>query len=150
MHSFIYQISEQPISEDEYISEFEFREGYSHILDYVDEHISENDVERALENLKCNLRGLCEVNGRELTTLDVKPFQAEFIGSIKKTADEISCEDIWKLECMLKQTHRMCKSLFYTDNWAAHAEFLFDFMDYISYLGPGKKLYVGAILDFHW
>lgn len=92
MHSKIYQIAEQPIGPENYITESDFYENSSDFADYVAD-MDEEDQEECIADLASGwLEGIFEVNGRELTVLDSTDFLNEWAKEMRELTEELTME----------------------------------------------------------
>ena len=159
MHSRIFQITTEYVQKEEYISESDFWEHWfvGNIADYVSD-----DVDRAEEIL--NLRQYFESmkvaefsednSFKLLTDGKVKYFKTEFkrfSESVKKAADVnleefasgAKCED---LVFNIKSSY--CDKFGW---YVSSEEFGTIPMDeFIRSAEPGKRYYIGGVLDYHW
>lgn len=155
MHSKIYQIAEQPIDPENYITESDFYENSSDFADYVAD-MDEEDQEECIADLASGwLEGIFEVNGRELTVLDSTDFLNEWAKEMRELTEELTMENVmdnlYKIRSFTERTHRDIHSRFVLDGWSAPLPETFaDFVLYARNFEPGKKLYVGGVVDFHW
>lgn len=151
MHSCIYQIMRS--KDEERIDESDF---YEHLDDIPADYVSdldeddEDDYIKALPNFLPQSMFKCE--GREITFLGGdKDFIEEWKATVKNTVDGIVPGEYQSLYELKKAVNNMLDvdSRFYfnEDGYAIESsEFILDCMK----MKPGAKLYVGAVIDYHF
>ena len=155
MHSRIYQISENPIEEENLIEEYRYDEW--HHADYVVKETSETDIESDLEWVQTANKGL-QVNKEKktITIVSKKEYFDEKHDKFKELLAKL--EDITLEEFISTKKHFVIEDLkdayenkygFYVDdndeyigltnldNWVRNAE-------------EGKEYYIGNIFDYHF
>ena len=161
MHSKIYQISNKPISEEDYIIAEQFYENHEPWADYIGEEVEDED-ERigCIANLSEILRGVFKVNRDLSLTYLGKEALCEFLtkwaDDIHRQANNITADNIlqdmnlFKLSHCCTDTHIGTEERMFIENWNGWAG---PFRDLITYaakkLKEGDHIYVGAIIDFH-
>jgi hypothetical protein len=149
MHSKIIEISKRPIDRDDYISIgcFDYEE-YDHFADYIQgvEQERENDIMSWIDEY-----GIFNRKGRKLTLLDLNGFMEEWRKAIITRANNIDFTEglaLYKLEEIIKETHKQSELMFYFED-----EFMtlgrLAFYLYNNYK-VCDKFYIGGILDYHY
>ena len=156
-HYNIYQITEQKLCRDEYITEDSFE--YENISDFSDGvcDISKEDEKEALETLDTILKGVFKRNGRKLTYLGAEQFVNDWIIYMKDKMAELDNHNIkvfptlFNLHCMTEYTHRNMEYRFYMgERGYGCAEPLGEFIRSVYADNKvGDVFYVGGIVDFH-
>ena len=155
MHSRIYQISENPIEEENLIEEYRYDEWDK--ADYVVKETSETDIESDLEWVQTANKGL-QVNKEKktITIVSKKEYFEDKHEKFRELARElsfISMDDFmsgkeyfkfYDLECAYEEKHGFYVDdndeyigLTNLDNWVRNAE-------------EGKEYYIGNIFDYHF
>lgn len=158
MHANIWQLATKPIDEDDYASKSCFYDNTSDFADYVsinNEDVIERDINEWLPRI---LDGLFTCNGRELTFIGSAEFLTKWNDALKKSVEILDNENILKfpnlynVECMAKYTHKDVYHRFVVEEY--FGSFPETYGDFVTYaygnLKPGDKLYVGAVIDFHY
>lgn len=157
MHSCIYQIMRS--KDEERIDESTFFEHLGDIpADYVSDlgEDDEDDYIKALPNFLPQSMFKCE--GREITFLGGdKDFIEEWKAKVRQAVDDCSTESIvsgdstWSYLYDLKEAVSNMLDVgcrFFDNDWYVKksTEFILDCMK----MEPGTKLYVGAVIDYHY
>ena len=149
MRNYIFEISTKPIDdEDECIGEEMFYDLVGDRCEYVEE-LKDDEAQQVLNRLADILNGVCSVNGRELTTLNLDEFLADWKFTLVHHLDDVGClhpdfiTSVDKLQWLCEQTHKGVDDLFYLTGWSNSADDYREFVRYVRELGPDKKLYVG-------
>ena len=156
-HYKIFQITEQKLSREEYITEDSFE--YHNICDFADGvcNLDEDEEEQALKSLDKILKGVFKRKGRKLTYLGAEEFVNDWIAYMKTKMAELDNQNIkefpnlFNLKCMTEYTHRNYEDRFYLgEDGEAFADSLGEFIrDIYTYNKKGDVFYVGGIVDFH-
>ena len=156
-HYKIFQITEQELSREEYITEDSFE--YHNICNFADGvcNLDEDEEEQALKSLDKILKGVFKRKGRKLTYLGAEEFVNDWIAYMKAKMAELDNQNIkefsnlFNLRCMTEYTHRNYEDRFYLgEDGEAFADSLGEFIrDIYTYNKKGDVFYVGGIVDFH-
>lgn len=155
MHSRIFQVSSEPITEENLIEEHKYEE-WEH-ADYVNKQVSSTDIESDLEWLQTATKGIkVNVEEKTITITSKKEYFTEKHDKFKELAEELSTitlEDfingkadmeLYDLKCAyedkydfyIDDNYEYC-GLTNLDNWVRNAE-------------ENKTYYVGNIFDYHF
>ena len=151
MHSKIYQVSTSPVKKEDFIdANFIDFMANNVFFDYVID-LTEEEQEVYIAQLPTILDGICCVNGRELTIIDVAPFCSEWQKKLVKAAESINPSSMYcqSIKNILSHTHKDIWSLFYICDWSNEIVTVAEFVNYCSNLEPGSKLYLGGVVDYH-
>lgn len=154
MHSRLFQISDQPVYEDDFTSEYDYYDGFvGGIADSIRKEAG-YDRRQGIKELRNLLQGAAEVdvkNGRIKIIDKMKYFEPMFRQFKKHLAsvNGMSLEDfaganIYHANKMFDAFVRRYE--FYVD-WGGMYETLDELMREVQ---NGDKLYVGAVFDYHW
>ena len=155
MHSRIYQISSEPIKEENLIEEYRYDEWYK--ADYVIKETSETDIESDLEWLQTANKGITvDTKEKTIVITSKKEYFDEKHNQFRELARNlsfISLEDFisskenfkfYDLQCAYEDNHGFYVDdndewigLTNLDNWVRNAE-------------EGKVYYIGNIFDYHF
>ena len=157
MHSKIYQITTEKLTDDGLISASTFDYEATDFADYV-ANLEDYEQEAYLKDLDYILKGIFSREGRELTYLGAENFVNEWLAFLKEYIAIIRTEDMkdfynrYKLKSFVNYTHREFYTRFYLGaEWETSAEPFGDFiMNIYGNYQPGQKFYVGGIVDFHF
>ncbi len=156
MHSRIFQISSNPINEDDYISEADYYDtGFiGEIADYVSD---ETDRDDDIEWLKKSLDGVADFNGDCFTIKDQRKYFEKRFSNFTKAAKDILlstfedfCTDAndFSLKMYRLETAYRDRFGFYVDDNGEYAG-TETFDDFMRRVKNGDKFYIGATLDYH-
>ena len=108
-HYKIFQISTQPISEDDYISPSDFEEEcYNDWRDYMDDELTPEEQMEAIEDNDPIFEKFFERKGRELIFKGADEFIKEWIKCAQDTAAKLTPNDslsFWDLKKISEQSH---------------------------------------------
>ena len=155
MHSRIFQVSSEPITEENLIEEDRYYE-WEH-ADYVNKQASSTDIESDLKWLQTANNGIkVNVEEKTITITSKEEYFTKSHDEFKKLAEElstISLEDFingkadmkfYDLKCAYEDKNGFyiddnyeCCGLTNLDNWVRNAE-------------ENKTYYVGSIFDYHF
>lgn len=158
MHSKIFQITENLLSSEEYVTAETFYDNLPPMADYVSD-LTEREAETCMMCLLDSaLDGIFIRDGRELTFLGINQFVEEWITQIKESAQTMNIETFRDLSTLYRhislcnKTHRDVESLIYygADQEASPDPFGSFIMWLLSAdIKPGAKFYIGGVVDFH-
>lgn len=162
MHSKIYQITEVRIDKDKFITECTFIDERYDFYDYCAD-IDEDDRNHAIESLPKKLlpTGMFTLVADEKDTLiyngGADEWKENWVKLINQKAKAITPENVteWIGEAYTLEKELLnplgIDSRFVTDTFPSNDVLQSgDFMKMICGLEPGAKLYIGAVVDFHW
>lgn len=162
MHSKIFQISNKPISKDEYCSPVDFYENSDDFADYIgDEMEDENEKREYIKGLAQCMEGVFTLNSDCSMTYvseeKLREFKQKWVDYLRSMVNELTADNIlsdhrlYRLRKAAERTHVDRCSRFYINEWNGYAGAMDDFVEFIDHqLKPGDRIYVGAIIDFHW
>ena len=116
MHSKIFQITNSPVERENYINSGTFysdgigADYYEEFADYVDD-IEECEEQECIDKLASVLRGIFEIDGREMTFIGLGYFLQKWADFIKQKADDLTGDNIveftrlYKLRKATERTH---------------------------------------------
>lgn len=162
MHSKIYQITEERIDNENFITESTFVDGRYDFYDYCDD-ITDDERKSAIDSLTMYLlpTGMFTLDENEKDTLiyngGADEWKENWVRQIQQKAKAITTENVTE---WIGETYALEKELvnpldigsrFVTCGYPfTDAQQSGDFMRIMCSLKPGTKLYIGGIIDFHW
>ena len=162
MHSKIFQISDKPISKDEYVDPSTYYDNSGDFADYIGDEITGEDRKDALNSLYRLIKdvfrlvrpGIYAYKGEEA----MKLFKQSWADGIKAMAASLNPDNLFhdqnlfKIRCLTKESHLRTGFRVHIENWAGGTANpfgeLFEYAD--SQLKTGDRIYVGAIIDYHF
>jgi hypothetical protein len=148
MHSLIIQLGETPISEDEFISEYDF-EGdnfVGSVADYVSDEVDyEEYVKWFVESLPSDY---IKYDGQSIIFLPgfkVFYFKPRF-EKLKRIVGELTLEDF--ITGLL--TYEICELINDKYGFYVYNGYWRTFDDFVQELREGVPYYIGGILDYHY
>ncbi len=162
MHSKIFQISNKPIDREAYVTPSDFYESCEPWADYVGEPVDDADeIREYVKGLADCMKGVLTLNDDNTLTYlgeeKLREFKQEWVDYLRSlviglTADNIlTDQNLWRIEKAVERSHVDRCSRFYIDAWNGWAGPMQDFIEFIDHsLKKGDRIYVGAIIDFHW
>lgn len=161
MHSYIYQIAEHPIGQDEYIGQDHIEAGEMASIDYCEE-IEPSERMAALHNLVGRVLPACmftiNPDGKSLTYHGgFTEWNREYVRSLLGRAASVNEANVFKYIGPVYQLQKAIANplntdcIFVTDycDGSGTAERSRELMRIIGELQIGEKLYIGAILNYH-
>ena len=159
MHSKIIQISDTPISKDDWISESDFYEGgfVGWIADYVDDEVTDSIRSNTIDDFLDKFNGMVEVwditdeaepNIVSFSVQDGfrKKYAQNSIDKFKKLVSQITVDDFpegARIMADLCLGDQLGTYIFYDDG-------LVTLVQWLSSVQEGVDYYIGAVLDYHW
>lgn len=163
MHSKIYQFSKQPIVKDEYINVDNISTDNSQMVtvDYAQEIDSEFRKDLIEEFVKMILpKGMFALEGENTLIYQggFTEWRKEYVNLIKAKAEEVTPGNVMEWIGPAYALQKAIVNPLNTDvlfimeygKEYAYAERSRGFMDFVSRLEKGDKLYIGSILDYHY
>lgn len=162
MHSNIYQISNKPISEDEYSNSNTYCDNSSDFADYIgDEYEGEERMFR-IENFAEIIKDVFAYKGNGEFSYKgpeaLRKFKQAWCDAIKKQVEALTTDNIFRdmnlfrISKMTKKTHLDASSRVDIEDWAGGVAYplgeLFEYAD--SQLKKGDCIYIGAVIDYHF
>ena len=155
MHSRIYQVSLNPISEYEWSSPEDFYESSSAFADYIGEMYEGNQRDEFLEGLAVALSDIFYLDGDTLVYKGIGDFIKNWNAYIQELASKLTdtYDDmaLWRIRKATERTHNDVYSRFVIVDWSSYAEPCADLIEYVvGHMKKGDRLYVGAVIDYHF
>lgn len=161
MHSKIFQIGKKPIDKDEYDSPSDFYDNSSDFADYIGDPVGDEDRDEYVGYLAHALRGVFKPAGRDclvyLGENALRTFLQEWADKIKCMANELTADNILKnlrlynIRATTNDTHRREDFRIHIEEWNGWAGPFGDIIEWAAcQLKEGDKIYVGAIIDYHF
>jgi len=157
MHDKIFQIGLKPISKEDYVSPMAFYENSSDFADYIGDEYSEKERLETAEHLAKIFPELLDyVGDGTLQYKGMGTFLQDWVDEIKRQASEMTANNIlkdirlFKLSKLTDTTHRGLNSRFYIEDWNELAGPATDLIEFLARQKEGTRLYVGAVIDFHF
>lgn len=163
-HSRIYQISSKRIAKDDYASSSDFWDNSSDFADYIGDEIEdEDDRKEDIKRLADTLSDLFDLSddGTALVYKGaeaMKKFKQEWADAIRQAAQEITSDNVlkssprWNLRSTCEETHLRSDFRVSIEEWNTCANPMDELIEWVCYkkFKTGKKIYVGAVIDYHW
>lgn len=160
MHSTIFQLSTERLSEDKWINENTFLEDYGKFgIDYTNEDIDRQEaIERLAEILP---KSVFKVEGDKVTILNngeclFEQYKKDLQQILDKMTYNKDIDSALSLGAyrLFKRAMRIidCNSLFHIPdwNWLGTSNDVLEYANYAFEKGKPKVLYIGGILDYHF
>ncbi len=161
MHSKIFQITETRVDRDNYLNEDTLEQGDGHYYDYCLE-IDEEERKFHIANLieKALPKGMFTLVGENTIRYNggADKWKKEFVTAIQEKAQAVTVENcmmwigaVYQLEKFLKNPLDLGYQ-FYMDEHGVngYAEQSYSFLQTVSQFEPGKLLYIGGVIDYHF
>lgn len=160
MHSQIYQLATKPISEDNHVSPEYFYENHEPWADYIGDVFKGERRDECIGYLADLLEDVFKHEGGGVFTYlsddALRKFLTEWAAELRRraelTADNIlKDQNLWKLRHCCTDTHKDTSKRFYIEEWNGWAGPFEDVIDWAaSQLKKGDRIYVGAVIDYHY
>lgn len=161
MHSKIFQITETRVDKDNYLNENTLEQGDGHYYDYCSE-IDEEERKSHIDNLINNIlpKGMFELVSDDTIRYNggADRWKEEFVATLQEKAKAVTTEnctlwtgEVYQLEKYLKNPLDTGYQ-FYMDEYGVngYAEQSYSFLQTVSQFEPGKSLYIGGVIDYHF
>lgn len=160
MHSRIFQISSKRIAKGDYANPEDFYDNSGDFADYIGYEI-EGDERKAdigcLAEELSDLFALDESGEALIYKGGLDAFKQAWADAIHKTVEGITADNVlmtmvrYRLECICNETHLRSSFRVFIPEWNGYAATMSDLIGYIASerFKPGKKLYIGAVIDYH-
>jgi len=162
MHSNIYQIGNKPIDKEDYQSPETYYDNSGDFADYIGDEFEGEEREEAIGYLADLLKDVFEYKGggefRYKGKEAMEEFKQAWVAGIKAMADKLTADNLFKnyllfnLRCITEETHLGTSYRVDIAGWAEGAAYPFGelFKYAASQLKEGDRIYVGAIIDYHY
>ena len=160
-HAKIYQISMKPIKRDDYVEPDDFYDNHDSYADWVGDEVEGKERRECIKYLAKDLREIFDLNGDTLVykgKTALRAFKQKWADAIKEKAQEITVDNVVRhtprttVRDFVNCTHRDSADRFCIKDWSGtFAEPMAELISYIhEYLRKGQRLYIGAVIDFHY
>ena len=155
MHSRIYQVSLNPISKEDWSSPEDFYENSGDFADYIGDRYEGNERKEFLEGIAKTMSDIFYLDGDALVFKGIGNFIKDWNAYIQELAAKLTdtYDDmaLWRISKATERTHRDVYSRFAIENFSFIAEPYAELVGYAAeHMKKGDKLYVGAIIDYHF
>lgn len=161
MHSRIFQVSSSPIRKDERDIPDYFYDNSSDFADYIGDEIEGSDRKDDIKYLSETLSDLFDLDKSGLVLVykgGMDVFKRQWADAIRKAAEAVVADNVlestprYTVRMMCNETHLESSYRFKIEGWTSYAAPMDDLIEWIAYkkFKPGKKLYIGAVIDYHF
>lgn len=156
MHSNIIQISKNPIEKEELVNPIDFYENSSDFADYIGDEKDEEQRQEVIEWMAEDFDGIFSLEGDHLVFNGLGDFTKRWYDYIRERTSQLKDGEVddmklYKIKTAVERTHLEIYSRFYIENWNGYAAPMEDLVDYLkNRMKQGDKLYIGAIIDYHF
>lgn len=162
MHSKIFQISNKFIAREDYASPSTYWDNSGDFADYIGDRYEGKDEDEAIEYLADLLKDVFEHLGGGKFVYKGEEAMAKFkqawADELRRQAGLLTPENLFKdqnlyrIRATTKETHLRSSCRVDIENWCGGVAYpfgeLFEYAD--SQLKKGDRIYVGAIIDYHY
>lgn len=161
MHGRIFQMSSTPIKKADWASPEQFYENSDDFADYIGDEIEGTDRKKDIMGMADCLKELFDLDKTGTALIyrgNLDEFKQKWADAIHQAAMEITADNVItdlkrrSLQLMIKETHVESSDRFYINEWNGYADALEGLIEWLGArkFKQGKKLYIGAVIDFHW
>ena len=162
MHSKIFQISNKPISKEDYADPETYYENSDDFADYIGDEVDEEDREDYYDYMAKNLAGVFTHEGNGVYVYQgaeaLQVFKQEWADYIKEFANDLTADNLFKnqrlymIRKITEETHIGTSYRVDIAHWAEGVAYPFgELFEYAGRcLKKGDRIYVGAIIDYHY
>lgn len=156
MHSNIFQISDKPISEGNFLYPEYFYEDANDFADYIGDEYEDEARTEKIQLFAEHYKDLFDLDGEVLVFKGLGSFLQDWAEALKEAANKLNGDNIlkelnlYRLERMTQTTHTDNDARFFIEDWNCYAGDFGDFISWLSHLDVGTCLYIGAVIDFHF
>ena len=160
-HSKIYQLATKPISKDDYVSPENFYENHEPWADYIGEKVKDEDRDEYIGYLANLLEDVFTYKGDGEFAYKgadaMRKFLTAWADELRRMAGLLTPDNVlkdlnlWKVRHCCTDTHKDTSKRFYIREWNGWAGPFADVIEWAAnQLKKGDRIYVGAIIDFHY
>lgn len=160
-HSKIFQISDKPIKKDDRVSPSYFYDEVNIFGDYIDDTQYGANRKDCIKYLASELESLFDLHKSETALVyrgGLDEFKEKWTNVIREEAMKVTADNVldhlprYMLRGICNDTHLKSEYRFYIDGYNGWAGPMADLIEYISWkkFKPGKILYIGAVIDYHY
>lgn len=161
-HSKIYQISNKPIDKEDYQSPATYWDNSGDFADYIGNEYEDGDRDEAIEYLADLLKDVFEHKGggvfRYKGSEAMEKFKQAWADELRRQAGLLTPENLFKNQNLYKirkvaeETHLGTSYRVDIADWAGGVAFPFgEIFEYAaSQLRKNDRIYVGAVIDYHY
>lgn len=160
MHGRIFQISSQPINEEDFVSSDYFYDNSSDFADYIGDEIEGEEREEEIKDFADLLSDVFTLKGNNVLefrgTDALNDFLKVWVDKIKSAALDLNTDNILRLSTLYnirsltKHTHLASyyRVAIEDDDYTSPLADLF--INVVDGLKEGDCLYIGAVIDYHY
>lgn len=162
MHSNIYQISSRPISEDEYAGPSCYEENSGDFADYIGDAYEGEERENKIKNFAGVIEDVFAYKGGDEFVYKgkeaMRKFKQAWIDELLHKAAALTPDNLFKEQNLFRigqlteKTHLDASSRVDIAEWCGDCAYplgeLFEWAD--SQLNKGDRIYIGAVIDYHY
>jgi hypothetical protein len=162
-HSKIYQISSKPIAEDEYASPSDFYENSGDFADYIGDEMKGDERRECIESLADTVKDLfvLDETGEALVFKGadaLRTFCERWASAIREAAGKVTADTVlqhtprYTVKAMCDETYLDTAKRFAIKDWCEYASPADELIEYVAgmKMRKGRKLYIGAVIDYHY
>jgi len=156
MHSSIFQLSDRPISEGNILCSGYFYDNSSDFADYIGDEYEGEDRAVKIKWLAEEFPDIFDIDGEVLIYKGLGNFLKEWVEKIQEIANGLTEGNIlndmnlYRMKSITERTHHSLNSRFFIEDWNGYAGDCADFISWLATLGVGTRIYVGAVIDYHF
>lgn len=156
MHSNIFQIGLNPMNVDDYVHPDEFYENSNDFADYIGDEYEGEDRAVKIQWLAEEFPDIFDIDGEVLIYKGLGNFLKEWSEKIQEIANGLTegniLKDInlYRMKSITERTHHDIYSRFFIEDWNGWAGDCADFISWLATLEVGTRIYVGAVIDYHF
>ena len=162
MHSKIFQISSKPISKKDYTDPSTYDDNSSDFADYIGVEVADDEREQYIGYLADNLKDIFTPVGRGVLAYKgedaMRKFKQEWADAIKQQAEELTADNIlcnyrlYRISNAIDATHIGTNYRVDIEDWCGgRADPFAELIEWAAYqLKEGDRIYIGAIIDYHY
>ena len=163
MHSRIFQVSLQPVKKEDYAVSSDFYDNSSDFADYIGDEIDGSERRENIGRLAKVLSDIFDFDKRSRVLVykgeeAMKKFKEAWAAAIREKAEVLTADNIinwdvrYQVEKLCRKTHLdTCYRFCIVDWFDSVAEPMEDLIGFVDQkMKKGDKLYVGAVIDYHF
>lgn len=162
MHSCIFQVGTKPIPEYNFCQPEDFYENSSDFADYIGEKYTGEERADCIKELAKELEEIFTFDEKELSFTKKEKaafdkFLEKWVKAIKDSAVKIDKSSVlrstnrYEVESACNETHLMSCFRFVIEYYSVgYAAPMSELIQYVSDMRKGRKIYIGAVIDYHF
>lgn len=156
MNNSIFQLSEKPFNDNDLISPEHFYDSSYDFASYIGDEYEGKERTDEIKLIASEFNEILAIDGEVLIYKGLGNFTKEWAEKIQEIASSLTGGNIlkdsnlYRMKSIIKKTHHDIDSRFYIEDWNNCAGDCADFINWLSTLEVGTRIYVGSVINYHF